>query len=301
MAATGWYPDPGGAPGRFRYWDGDAWSEQTITDPSHAAPPTGQADGDDHPKSSNKGWAVALVVLAMLTIVAVVVLLLTSGIGPGGRGTATEDTRSSRPTVSVWDETSTPTPPTTPPPITETGGQWVDCPWSTGRGITLQPAGRVAAGGLSFALPARYAVLSYMPAPSLLYDSHGVERSIPYGNGFASSIGVGLAANADGFVDISTTANQAMQCWSMTDHPVEAPPEVLIAGDPMTISGHAAWHVRWHITYTKEPIAGEVLDIIAVDMGSGADYLGVFYSCRPVDDPEFEASIALAIDSLTVA
>ena len=285
--------------GRFRYWDGDAWSEQTTTDPSHAAPPTKQSGGDDPPKSSNKGWAVALIVLAILTAVAVVVLLLTSGIAPGGRHSATEDSRSSRPTVSVWDETSTPTP-STPPPTVITGGQWVRCPFSTGTGSTRQPAGRSAAGGLSFAVPSSYRV-TLMPAISMLYDTHGAERDIPYGAGFYSSVGVGLAANADGFFDISTTANQAMQCWSMTDHPVEAPAEVLIAGDPMTISGHAAWHIRWHITYTKEPIAGEVLDIIAVDMGPQVNYLGVFFSCRPVNDTDFEASIQSAIDSLTVS
>ncbi|MDE0776623.1 MAG: DUF2510 domain-containing protein, partial [Nocardioides sp.] len=27
MAAAGWYPDPSGQPGAFRYWDGDVWSE----------------------------------------------------------------------------------------------------------------------------------------------------------------------------------------------------------------------------------------------------------------------------------
>ncbi|WP_084635077.1 DUF2510 domain-containing protein [Propionicicella superfundia] len=26
MSQPGWYPDPGGAPGQFRYWDGTTWS-----------------------------------------------------------------------------------------------------------------------------------------------------------------------------------------------------------------------------------------------------------------------------------
>src|SRR4051812_783133 len=34
----GWYPDPAGARGRFRYWDGAQWSTGTIDDP-HQAPP----------------------------------------------------------------------------------------------------------------------------------------------------------------------------------------------------------------------------------------------------------------------
>jgi len=35
----GWYPDPGGAPGQFRYWDGQAWS-QALSPTPYAAPPT---------------------------------------------------------------------------------------------------------------------------------------------------------------------------------------------------------------------------------------------------------------------
>ena len=34
----GWYPDPAGARGRFRYWDGAQWSTVTIDDPRQAPP-----------------------------------------------------------------------------------------------------------------------------------------------------------------------------------------------------------------------------------------------------------------------
>jgi Protein of unknown function (DUF2510) len=38
-ANAGWYPDPGGGQGLFRYWDGKAWSAATSPNPS-APPPT---------------------------------------------------------------------------------------------------------------------------------------------------------------------------------------------------------------------------------------------------------------------
>ena len=42
MSATaGWYPDPGGGQGLYRYWDGRAWSAATTTDPASAPPPQG--------------------------------------------------------------------------------------------------------------------------------------------------------------------------------------------------------------------------------------------------------------------
>jgi hypothetical protein len=40
-ANPGWYPDPGGGEGLFRYWDGKAWSAATSPNPS--APPPSQS------------------------------------------------------------------------------------------------------------------------------------------------------------------------------------------------------------------------------------------------------------------
>ncbi|MGI3781689.1 MAG: DUF2510 domain-containing protein [Janthinobacterium lividum] len=42
MSATaGWYPDPGGGQGLYRYWNGQAWSAATTVDPASAPPPQG--------------------------------------------------------------------------------------------------------------------------------------------------------------------------------------------------------------------------------------------------------------------
>jgi hypothetical protein len=38
-ANAGWYPDPGGSPGLFRYWDGRAWSAAVSPNPNGALPP----------------------------------------------------------------------------------------------------------------------------------------------------------------------------------------------------------------------------------------------------------------------
>ena len=46
MSATaGWYPDPGGGQGLYRYWDGQAWSAATTGDPASAPPPQGPLPG----------------------------------------------------------------------------------------------------------------------------------------------------------------------------------------------------------------------------------------------------------------
>ena len=49
-AKAGWYPDPGGGQGLYRYWDGRAWSAATSPNPG-APPPTAGLGGIGQPGS----------------------------------------------------------------------------------------------------------------------------------------------------------------------------------------------------------------------------------------------------------
>lgn len=44
-ASAGWYPDPGGSQGLYRYWDGKAWSAATSSNPSVPPPAQGLVGG----------------------------------------------------------------------------------------------------------------------------------------------------------------------------------------------------------------------------------------------------------------
>ena len=48
-AQAGWYPDPGGGQGLFRYWDGRAWSAATSPYPTAAPPSQGITGGGSQP------------------------------------------------------------------------------------------------------------------------------------------------------------------------------------------------------------------------------------------------------------
>ncbi|MDK9297683.1 DUF2510 domain-containing protein, partial [Propionibacterium freudenreichii] len=39
MPTPGWYPDPAGTPGLYRYWDGQAWTGATTNDPAATPAP----------------------------------------------------------------------------------------------------------------------------------------------------------------------------------------------------------------------------------------------------------------------
>jgi hypothetical protein len=54
-ANPGWYPDPGGGQGLFRYWDGKAWSAATSPNPG-APPPTQGLVGGGTPQQGGQPY-----------------------------------------------------------------------------------------------------------------------------------------------------------------------------------------------------------------------------------------------------
>lgn len=83
-AASGWYPDPGGQPGRFRFWDGRVWSAATTADPRTPPPGVSSGPAPTAPgaptapitrRRSAVPWLIGAIALAAaLVLVAVLVL-----------------------------------------------------------------------------------------------------------------------------------------------------------------------------------------------------------------------------------
>ena len=144
MAQPGWYPDPGGHQGMFRYWDGSAWTGQLSADPSTAA--------DPRPARQNPAavWAIiALVIVVALLAVFALPQLLRGGPVPTTSGPPA-------PTASAWDErapspsptptrTPTRTPTPRPSPTPTRPETHLPCP----RYDTAVVNGRLYGGGLS--------------------------------------------------------------------------------------------------------------------------------------------------------
>ena len=55
MAQAGWFPDPGGQPGMFRYWNGVAWTDQLPDDPGGWSTPGAGGSGDGASAGSGGG------------------------------------------------------------------------------------------------------------------------------------------------------------------------------------------------------------------------------------------------------
>ncbi|MDR0436515.1 MAG: DUF2510 domain-containing protein [Propionibacteriaceae bacterium] len=300
MALKGWYPDPGGQPGRFRYWDGSGWSATTTTNPHSAPPPTPATNqGNERQRSRDRGWLYALIVLALATVVTMVFVITRSG--TPNRTSATEDTNSAKPTVSGWDETSTPTP---PPTLTAPGGgDLVSCPFTrntsntTQRGNTLRSGNVVVDRTPDWIMRDMYLEFSY--------DRH-FQTYILYESQFRqwmADIGVASLAIEDGFVDIRTSAEQAMQCLASSEYYEGFTGRVDLKSEQIEISGHPAWHLRAEILVDDvyfPNVEGDVTDIVVIDLGPSSDHLGLYTASCTIGDAYTCDAIDKAITTLRV-
>ena len=293
----GWYPDPSGAPGRFRFWDGAQWGRDTTADPRSAPTPTIPSAVPN--KRSDKGWIIGLAVLLGVTLIAVVAFVIWGTRNPLGGGGATEDTNSSTPTVPGWDETSTPTP---PPPPTKSGGTMVACPTTRQRGSTPQQSGKLTADTLQVDRIAGWedggTVFNFA------YDEQGQFKTIyDIGwQGWMSNIGVSLLSNKDGFVDPATAAEQVMECFTTSQYYQEFSGRTDLLSQAITVNGHPGWRIEAeiHVKSSWFPVEGDVTDVIVVDLGADKDHLGLFTSSYTIGDTEIQPLVDAARESLTV-
>ncbi|MGY1745340.1 DUF2510 domain-containing protein [Blastococcus sp. SYSU D00695] len=103
-APAGWYPDPDGAPGMVRWWNGVGWSDvttpagpgvavQSLPTTTVAPPPTSPPAGAQAPAPRRGGlaWGLGLGALALVVVVVIAVLVGRGGSGSVGAAPVTDE------------------------------------------------------------------------------------------------------------------------------------------------------------------------------------------------------------------
>lgn len=104
MTQPGWFPDPGGQKGMFRYWDGTTWTQQLSANPPTSGPGKG-----------NKAGPILALVATVIVLALIAVFLLPRVLG-GTEPTPGRPPPTGSPTISGWDESTRPSPTPTPTP-----------------------------------------------------------------------------------------------------------------------------------------------------------------------------------------
>lgn len=280
MSAPGWYPDPSGE-GRYRYWDGHAWTGDVT-------------GGGDHPsphRGGRKPWlwfALAMVVVGVLVVALVWRPTQLTGAAP-------EDRNSARPTGSQWNEQEPTNTPTVPQ---ETGkGEIIDCPQNSfDARSTIDRDGRMRGGGLSFVARKDWRP-EYVFMP-WLYDHNSQIKTIA--PGWMSNLSVGEVKTSEGFTGTRQAAESLMSCMASSDLYMGFSGRDDFRNQEYTLDGRTGWRITANVYVDNQgAIKGDVVDIIVLDTGR-SDGFSVFISCATIDDRTNLAEVAEATDSLRV-
>lgn len=292
----GWYPDPAGAPRTYRWWDGNAWTQQTTQNPGPAPAPQGPGGLPSPPRKSRAGlWALlaGLVVLALIAG-----FVLPRLLGRGSDINAGDDPTS---TVSGWDETSKPSPPPSSASKSgepTTGGSTIPCPVGDPNARQPHPSDdRLHGGGISVAKIPNWttggATLSWT------YDQDVQTDRVT--SGWFSLVGVAALSVADGFEAPKMAARSVYECMASSGYYSGFTGSKVLVSKPFSLAGKSGWRVTGEVYVSNlgPDIKGDTLDIIVLDTGS-PESLAMYMSAITIGDADRKALADAAVASMAL-
>jgi hypothetical protein len=304
VPTSGWYPDPGGRPGHYRFWDGQAWAATTTTSPGGAVP--GPAPGAPRPPRGRGRARILLAVAAAVLVLVVVGVLVVRGLDAPvaggtpvpsatatGGGTA-PSSASSAPEPSAG-ETAEPSPSASPSP------SGPPCP--VGNPFSRQDYprdGRVHGGSLSF--PRQPAWQDPGPQASAFTWAYDLgETDIQLDQSRFASYAVGAVSVADGFEDPQTAAELMLRCTATSALYSNVSSTATLVDEETTVDGYRAWSLRAEVRAydARTSYQGDTVQITVVDLDS-PEALAFFWGSAPIGDDAFTAQLDKAVEQLGV-
>jgi hypothetical protein len=287
-AAPGWYPDPGGGHGLFRYWDGRAWASVTTTDPRTPGPsPARRTPAKTgllgFPRQNRRTVAWTFAGIGVLLVIGLVMMLVIRGLmamyGSANPGPMPNPTGLLCP--PAIEATATPTP---------------------------DPGDRVRSGRLSY------------PRLAQPFSAPHADSRTPFGRDVRSQeatvetdaqgdprwvAGVLIARllAGDGFYGPQQGAQVVAGCVVGKFYGDAVVQREDRRSEAITIDGHDAWIIEMHLSFDIPGILtkGELATVVVVDTGTAGDgEAGLFYSSIPDTSPQFTAPAKGALEGLRV-
>jgi hypothetical protein len=275
-AAPGWYPDPAGQPGRFRYWDGRGWSATTSASPQ--SQPLAPAPGPPRRRSPLPWILAAAAILVVITIVSILVVRGLVGGTIIDRGRVT----SAPPSADICPDAVQPS----ASPAAQTGG-------------------RVTSGRLSYAkLGAPFSEPYWdrrVPFGRDVQSQQATVEADPNGTPtWVASVLIARLLAGDGFFGPEQGARVVASCVTGKFYGNAAVTRKDTRNKAITVDGHPAWTIESHLSFQLPKIktTGETMIIVVVDTGD--DEAGLFYASIPDTSPQFMEPARQALASLKV-
>lgn len=334
MTNAGWYPDPAGAPDTFRYWDGQAWSQMTTTQPSGGVRPAPETQAPSPPPAAptaygavppgppvppvppapspygqqpaqpwsptapgGAGGGGSKTVVIVIAAVVALVLLGVAGFFGIRAVTGDDDTDERKAADDSSQEASSDQPSSTVKPtgIQCTGG-------SPAPAQEPDPAAaQLSGGGLSIPRTPAYDLatgdqVSFGFADAFVLQYTNVEEK------WISLTGVGALPKANGFDDVATAAEVVMQCLTGSENVYSGfTGRTDTTNEAITLDGKPAYRITAEVRVDTPEVTveGDLTDVIVVDTGDPAAY-GVYIGMAALGHQDLISANEAVIDQIKV-
>lgn len=307
MSQAGWYPDPGGRPGMFRFWDGQAWSNDvspTPGAPTSARPgsidptqplgsgsarpsiPQGSAAYHARPAApTQRRTPVGAIVAAVIGVLA---LILIAGVGlrsisSGGGGGGLFPQPVSSPTDEACPKNNVTVTPRQHPADGRLHGGMISmprlgAPWSAPLSEDRVPFG------------------ADVHAQNVTVESNYDGR----GQSWVASIVLGDLVAGDGFYSPHEGADIVAHCVVGLFYGNNKIERQDLKSEQHDLDGKDGWLIQMHLSFDIRGLQckGETATILVVATGSSSASL--YYSSIPDTTPELMATQDQALAQLTV-
>jgi len=294
----GWYPDPAGVPGRFRYWDGSRWTTVITSDPRQPTPtepgtPSVAAGGAAAQKPRRtRGLALIIVVLALVVAAVVEVAAYVGSFRQVVARPAPTPTTSGL----AGSSPSPTTQPTQTPPVTPL----VRCPKGNPNLRANHPLDdRVYGGNLSFEEQPTFEPAAIEPRFSFAYDVLQQSVLVSQKPAWIAQLAVGQLRGKDGFVnDAQNTAESLVHCVITGNmYSPYVPTRTDIRSESLSIDGHSGWLIDSEITVDRPDLQVKGDHVIFIVVRDGKDW-GFFFGAVPIGNAQLDAVLATTIRGL---
>jgi hypothetical protein len=271
MPSSGWYPDPDGTPDRYRFWDGNSWSNETTDDPRRSGPAQ-PASRERH--SSAIGLVLGVLAVVVVVLVAAVLILRARPI--------TDDTlSSSSSSASAWDDSA-------------------PCPTGKPQQRRSHPTdGWVHGGNLSFPDVRTFEPAGPEPRLSFAHDVAQQYLSVNLSPGWIAQLAVGQLRAADGFNgSAKAVAEKLVRCTMNAGmYAPYSPTRHDATSKSITISEKPGWLIETDIRVIASgvPFLGDSTVFMVVQDGPN---WGMFFGAVPIGNAELEAVLTATVAAL---
>jgi hypothetical protein len=307
MADAGWYPDPAGAPGRYRYWDGARWSSFTTDDPrrpgsakspASSSTPSEPAKAGPPPSQPPRRRQLGLMIAVLAVILGVVVA---SAIFVGNFRSVVNNPLPASPASGTENSSPSRTPTSTATPsATPSASPLKRCPKGNPYQRARHPSdGRVYGGNLSFEAQPAFEAAVVESRFSFAYDVLQQSLSVSQNPNWIAQLAVGQLRRKDGFVrDARNTVESLVECVIVGNmYGPYVPTRTDIRSESLSIDGRRGWLIDSEITVDRPDLQIGGDHVIFIVVRDGRDW-GFFFGAVPIGNAQLDTVLARTVRGL---